>query len=122
MHAPVVAILAHVLEHGLQVGEALLGQLGAVLRLHQCGRCAMARSVAIRTVALRRRIDAVQLGGLDPPLPERILGGRQTAGFDRSENGGFVDAAGRCGVASGCSSWPCLSARRGAEATVRRFG
>jgi hypothetical protein len=99
VHAPVVAILTHVLEHALEVGEALLGKLCAVLRLYQCGRCAVARSVAVRTVALRRRVDAVQLGGLDPLLPERILCGRQTARLDRSEDGGLVDAACRCGVA-----------------------
>jgi hypothetical protein len=73
VHAPMVAILTHVLEYGLEVSEALLGELCAVLRLYQCGRCAVARSVAVRTVAQRWRIDAMQLGRLDPPLPERIL-------------------------------------------------
>jgi hypothetical protein len=67
-----IAILTHVLEHGLEVAEALLGKLCAVLRLYQCDRCAVARSVAVRTVALRWRVNAVQLGGLDPPLPERV--------------------------------------------------
>jgi hypothetical protein len=49
----VVAILAHVVEHGFQVGETVLGQLCAVLRLYQRDRGAVARSVAVRTVALR---------------------------------------------------------------------
>src|SRR6516165_10341269 len=67
MHAPVVAILTHVLEEDLEVSEALLGNRGAVLRHYHCGAvfgcCAMARSGAVRIVALHRRVDAVQLGG-----------------------------------------------------------
>ena len=32
------------------------------------GCCAMARSVAVRIVALHRRVDTVQLGRFDPPV------------------------------------------------------
>ena len=80
MHAPVVTILTHVLVQDLEVSEALLGKPGAVLRHHQCGSCrchfgccAVARSVAVRIVALHRRVDAVQLGRFDPPRPSASL-------------------------------------------------
>jgi hypothetical protein len=56
----------------MNVPQALLGEVGAVLRLDQRGRCAVTRFVAARAVARARRIDAVELAGLDPPLPERI--------------------------------------------------
>jgi hypothetical protein len=96
---PLVALYAQIVEHESQHSEALLNQLCPVVRLHQRSRCAGARAVAVCTVALRRRVDAVQLGWLDPPLPERVLRARQTAGFDRPQYGALVDAACRCGLA-----------------------
>jgi hypothetical protein len=69
------------------------------LRFNQCGRCAVARCVAVRTVALRWWVDAVQLGGFDPPLPKLVLCARQTAGLDTAQYGALVDAACRCGLA-----------------------
>src|SRR5215467_12128495 len=50
---PLVALQAQIIEHERQHSEALLGQLCAVLRFNQRGRCPVARPVAVRTVALR---------------------------------------------------------------------
>ena len=96
---PLVALQAQIIEHERQHSEALLGQLCAVLRFNQRGRCAVARPVAVRTVALRWWVDPMQLGGFDSPLPKLVLCARETAGLDTAQYGALVDAACRCGLA-----------------------
>ena len=44
-------------------------------------------------------VDAVQLGGFDPPLAKRVLCARQTAGLDTALYGALVDAGSRCSPA-----------------------
>ena len=44
-------------------------------------------------------VDAVQLGGFDPPLAKRVLCARQTAGLDTAPYRALVDATRRCGLA-----------------------
>ena len=74
---PLVALRLHVVERRFQVREALLGERGAGLRLDERRRLREGALRCRRSVVRRGRIDAVQLGRLDLPLPERVLSARQ---------------------------------------------
>ena len=122
MRAPVVAVAAHVLQHGLKLRELDLGERGAVLRLEQRGHCVKTRYVVLGTVAPGRRVHPMQLRGLNAPLPECVLCAGQTARLDAAQDGALVHAARRCGLAQAVAHGVARRCVAPDGATVRWFG
>jgi hypothetical protein len=122
MRAPVVAVAAHVLQRGLKLRELHLGERGPVLRLEQHGHCVKARSVVLRTVARGGRVDPMQLGGFNAPLPERVLCAGQATRLDAPQDGALVHAARRCGLTQAVAHGVARRRVAPGRATVRCFG
>jgi hypothetical protein len=92
---PVVPLGTHVIEYGLQIGER---EPGLCQRCEHSQLRVIAWCVLWRCIALSNgRVHAMQLGRLDMPFAVVVFSAGDVAGFDYSQDGGFIQAGCCCG-------------------------